>query len=108
MPGSGDASEEYLAPENTLERMIQIYTRRARNYFNWLDYETAFFWAEKALALSIENHNIDAPVEDKISPFTKGSYFVFCMLKICCYGNIFSKLVWNVHETSCRITQALS
>jgi len=37
-----------------------------------LDYETGYFWAEKALAVAIENHN-NGNKGNKIKPFTKGN-----------------------------------
>ena len=77
MSGAGDtaAMEEYLAPENSSERMIQILMRRSRNYLHWLDNETAYFWAEKAVALAIENYNTSENISP-IRPFTKGSQLI--------------------------------
>ena len=34
--------EEYLSPDNSNERLIQLYTRRARNYLNW--YESSLMY----------------------------------------------------------------
>ena len=62
-----DAREEYIGsgrPNNrqvTLERHIHLYMGRARNYLNWLDGKSAVFWAEKAVALSIEHYNLSEP-----------------------------------------------
>ena len=110
------AKEEYLVPgakvmfHSALERKIEIFTKRARNYLrlflksiyklssqglhyemtlndsnnillikhflkivmSWFDYESGLFWAEKTLALSIENYNLTCEPNDKIKPFQKG------------------------------------
>ena len=62
------AREEYIGRSSTsstrqvtLERHINLYMGRARNYLNWLDGKSAVFWAEKAVALSIEHYNLSQP-----------------------------------------------
>jgi len=75
-----DAREEYIGsgrPNNrqvTLERHIHLYMGRARNYLNWLDGKSAVFWAEKAVALSIEHYNLSEP-HDPIRPFSNACWF---------------------------------
>ena len=81
--GEPCAKEEYIASGGStrssqisnLERNIALYIQRARDYLNWWDGESAVFWAEKAVALSIDHHNISE--NDKIKPFKNGTSFTF-------------------------------
>ena len=59
-----------------MERYIALYQQRARNYLTWLDAQSAVFWAEKAVALSIEHYNLSQP-KDPIRPFTNGEFYFF-------------------------------
>ena len=82
--GEPCAKEEYIASGGStrssqisnLERNIALYIQRARDYLNWWDGESAVFWAEKAVALSIDHHNLSTN-HDKIMPFKNGTLFYF-------------------------------
>jgi len=44
-----------------------------KTVLSWFDYQSGLFWAEKTLALSIENYNLSCEPNDRIKPFQKGN-----------------------------------
>ena len=57
---------------NPSSTLLESVREKCQKYIDLFDYESAYFWAEKELALAIDLHNMTR--DDKIKPFNSSKF----------------------------------
>ena len=65
--------------------LFDMAREKCQKYIDLFDYESAYFWAEKELALAIDLHN--STRDDKIKPFNSSKFVLV-------WGSFNASLLW--------------